>query len=68
MQRFFSSAMLSSLLTLGLFLIFLARWPNFSVLTVSSSLSLAGEHVMIRAVRALPPSDSYKTRVSLLSR
>lgn len=47
---------------------FLARWPNLSVPVVSSSLSLAGEQVMISAVLALPPRDSYKTLVSLESR
>jgi hypothetical protein len=46
---------------------FLARDPNLKVDVVSSILSYAGEQVIIRAVRAFPPSDSCNTRVSLLS-
>ena len=47
---------------------FFAREPNFNVEVVSSILSFAGEHAIIKAVLELPPSDSYKTLVSLLSR
>ena len=60
--------MLSSLLILGLFLIFLALLPNFKVDIVSSSLNLAGLQVIISAVLELPPNDSYKILVSLESR
>ena len=62
-----SSSIVLSLLILGLFLIFLALAPNQSVLIVSSSLKEEGEHVMIRHVFEFPPSDSYKTLVSLES-
>jgi len=40
------------------FLIFFARAPNQRVEIVSSSLKLEGEHVMIKQVLELPPSDS----------
>ena len=59
---------MSSLLTFGLFLIAFARIPNRRVEMVSASLKAEGEHVMIREVLALPPSESYSTRVSLESR
>ena len=57
----------SSLLTFGLFLIAFARMPNLRVEMVSASLNADGEQVIIRAVLALPPSESCSTRVSLES-
>ena len=57
----------SSLLTFGLFLMRLALAPNLRVESVSSRLYLAGLQVMIRLVCALPPRDSCKTLVNLLS-
>jgi len=53
-----SSSMVLSLLIFGLFLIFFALAPNLKVPTVSSSLKLDGEQVMIRHVLELPPKDS----------
>mmetsp|Transcript_29973 Transcript_29973/g.88969 ORF Transcript_29973/g.88969 Transcript_29973/m.88969 type:complete len:209 (-) Transcript_29973:603-1229(-) len=72
-SSFFSSASFNSSadrswLTFTTFLIIFARWPNRRVLIVSCSLKLDGEHVMMRDVLALPPSDSCSTRVSLESR
>ena len=64
---FLISAIVSSLLILALFFIALALYPNLNVEVVSSSLSLAGEQVMIKAVLAFPPRDSYNTLVNLLS-
>ena len=48
----------SSLFTFALFLIILARAPNFKVEIVSSKLNLAGDAVMISDVLELPPRDS----------
>lgn len=52
---------------MALFLIFLALTPNLRVEVVSSILSAAGEQLIISAVFEFPPSDSYKTLVSLES-
>jgi hypothetical protein len=46
------------LFTFALFLIILAREPNFKVEIVSSKLYLAGDAVMISEVLELPPRDS----------
>ncbi len=46
---------------------FLARAPKRSVLSVSCALNDEGEQHTTSAVRALPPSDSWSTRVSLES-
>jgi len=43
---------------------FLAAVPNQSVVIVSGSLYGEGEHVIIRAVFELPPSDSERSLVS----
>ena len=64
---YFNSSIVDSLLIFGLFLIFLALAPNHKVDTVSSSLNDEGEQVIMRHVLELPPSDSYKTLVSLES-
>lgn len=56
-----NSGTVYSLLTFGLFLIFLALTPNLRVESVSTSLYGEGEHVIINVVRELPPRDSYKT-------
>ena len=48
----------SSLLIFALFLIILARAPNFRVEIVSSKLYLAGDAVMISEVLEFPPRDS----------
>ena len=57
-KRYCSSWIESSLLIFGLFLIFLALAPNFSVEIVSSRLYLAGLQVIIKLVLAFPPKDS----------
>ena len=44
------------------------RLPNLSDESVSAALSMLGEQQMMRVVRALPPSESWRARVSLLSR
>jgi hypothetical protein len=44
------------------------RFPKRRVERVSASLKEEGEQLMTRVVRELPPSDSWRTRVSLLSR
>jgi hypothetical protein len=43
------------------------RLPNSSVDLVSASLKLAGEQQMMMVVRALPPRDSCRIRVSFES-
>ena len=58
---------LGSLLTMGLFLMFLALLAYFSVFSVSSKLISAGEMHAIMIVLLLPPSESYRIRVSLES-
>ena len=58
---------MNSLLTFGLFFMDLARLPKRIVLTVSYSLKGCGEHVIIKHVFELPPSDSDKILVNLLS-
>ena len=63
-KSLFNSGTVYSLLTLGAFLMFLARAPNLSVLSVSASLNGWGEQVMIRSVFELPPSDSDSILVS----
>jgi len=55
---YINSSIVLSLLIFGVFLIFFARAPNQRVEIVSSSLKLEGEHVMIKQVLELPPSDS----------
>lgn len=67
-NRLFHSSAVSSSLTLTTFLTVLARLPNSSVDLVSDSLKLAGEQQMTMVVRALPPRDSCRIRVSLESR
>ena len=62
-----NSITVTSLFILALFLIFLARSPNLNVLNVSLSLNTLGEHVIIKHVFELPPKDSCKTLVNLLS-
>ena len=62
-----SSSTEYSLLTLGLFLIFLAQAPKRNVDIVSSRLNSEGEHVMIKHVLEFPPNESYNTHVSLES-
>lgn len=49
-------------------LIAFARLPKSRVEIVSSILSRAGEQLMIKAVRELPPRDSCSTRVSFEER
>ena len=62
-----SSATVTSLLILALFLIDFALTPNLSVDKVSCSLKTEGEHVTIKVVLAFPPKDSYKILVNLES-
>jgi len=45
-------------LTVGLFLMFLARDAYFSVFSVSPKLHSAGEQAAIITVRELPPKES----------
>lgn len=59
---------MNSLLTFGLFFMFLARYPNLKVLKVSASFNILGERLMIRLVLAFPPKDSWRILVSLESR
>jgi hypothetical protein len=66
-NNFLSSGTVYSLFTFGLFLIDLARLPKRIVLIVSYSLKGLGEQVMTRQVFELPPRDSDKILVSLLS-
>lgn len=66
-SRIFNSYKVTSLLILGLFLIFFALLPKRSVPIVSASLKIDGLHVMIKHVFELPPSDSDKIRVNLES-
>jgi hypothetical protein len=56
-----------SVLTRALFLILFARIPNRRVERVSASLNDAGEQLMIRVVRELPPRDSCRMRVNFES-
>lgn len=63
----FSSLFDNSTLTTALFFIVLARVPKRRVDTVSASLNDDGEQLIIRVVFELPPSDSYRIRVSLES-
>jgi len=44
---------------------FLALYPNLSVLKVSASLNGCGEQVTIKHVFELPPNDSVNILVSL---
>ena len=57
-----------SLLTVGLFLILRALLAYFRVFNVSSNELSAGEQHAIILVLELPPKESYKILVSLLSR
>lgn len=66
-SKFWSSATVIYLLILGLFFIFFAEIPNLNVDIVSAMLLGCGEHVTIKVVLELPPSDYCKTLVSLLS-
>lgn len=66
-KSFLSSGIVYSRLTEGVFLIFLALYPNLRVLNVSASLYGCGEHVTIKQVLELPPNDSVSILVSLLS-
>ena len=56
----FSSAGDISTLTLALFLIDLARIPKRNVDSVSASLYVAGEQLMMSVVREFPPRDSAR--------
>lgn len=47
----------------GWFLMFLARFANFTELSVSKKASIAGEIMPIIVVLQLPPSESSKRRV-----
>jgi len=67
-SKSYSSATDITEFTLTTFLIYLARFPNISVETVSSRLSKAGDAAIIRVVLELPPRDSERMRVSLESR
>ncbi len=58
---------LFSSLTLGLFLIDFALYPNLSVDNVYLSLYVHMEQLMIKVVLLLPPSDYCKILVSLES-
>ena len=62
-----SSSGVYSLLTLGLFLIYLARDPKFKVDSVSPSLEACGDTVIIKHVLEFPPIDSDKIRVNFES-
>lgn len=55
------------MLILGVFLIFLAEIPKRRVEMVSARLLGWGEQVTMRVVLELPPSDYWRTLVSLLS-
>ena len=63
----FISASERTLFTVGWFLTFFALAPKRSDESVSSSLSLLGEQVIISAVLELPPRLSCSTRVSFES-
>ena len=67
-SRCLSSAGESSWLTRALFLIDFARIPNRRVESVSASLYAEGEQLMMSVVLELPPSDSWRIRVSFESR
>lgn len=53
-----SSSTLRMRLTTGLFFIILARVPNLNVDKLSAKFDVQGEQQTIKAVRALPPSES----------
>lgn len=63
-----SSWIVGYLFIFGLFFIFWAVSPNLSVETVSDMLLSCGEHVSMRVVFELPPSESWIILVSLESR
>jgi len=54
-------------LTLTVFLISLALWPNLILDNVSESLNTEGDTAIINAVLLLPPKDSCNNLVNLLS-
>jgi len=58
---------LASRFTMGLFLMFLALLAYLIVLRDSSWFNSEGETQAIIVVRELPPSESYKIRVSFES-
>lgn len=63
-KSFFNSGIVYSLFTFALFFIERARWPKRNVLSVSWSLYGCGEHVIIKQVLELPPSDSERILVN----
>ena len=59
---------LESSLTTARFLIYFARLANSRVDSVSPIFTLEGEILAMMTVRLLPPRESLKMKVSLLSR
>jgi hypothetical protein len=58
------SSTVSSLLTMALFCTSFALAPNLKVPIVSSLLVIQGEHVMMKLVFELPPSECVSNLVS----
>ena len=67
-SRAFNAGTFSSSFTCGLLLIFCARSPKRSVLSVSCALNDDGEQLITSVVRELPPRQFCSSRVSFESR